>query len=112
MYSDLDLYKITEQLFYDVFYVHIYYKKMNIKWVLEKFSVKEINKLAEIILKSTKYVEFNNITKTFLCKNKWGWRTIERILMQHYCSQRKNHSLPNNLIELSLYNLSSYKDSW
>jgi len=34
-----DSYKITEQLCFNQFYVHIYYKKMDIKWILEKFSV-------------------------------------------------------------------------
>lgn len=109
--SDNYSYKIDERLFYEKFYIHIYYKNMDIKWILEEFSLKEINEISKNILILTKHVEFNNISKTFLCKNKWGWRVIENALMQHYY-QHKSLPMPDNLIELSLYNFASDSDKW
>ncbi len=97
-----DSYKITDRLFYEKIHIYIYYKNMKIKWTLEKFSIPEVNEIAKQILQTTKHVKFNNISKNFLCKNKWGWRAIEKILMQHYYTYKQQNLLPDNLIEVSL----------
>lgn len=112
MYSYEYSYRINEQLFYDKFFIHIYYKNMDIKWVLEQFSLQETNEIAKLILKSTKHVQFNNISKFFICKNKWGWNTIEKILMRHYFKKQEENPLTDNLIQLTLQNFLSDSDEW
>ena len=111
-YLDEYSYKIPEKLFYNKFNIHIYYKNMNIKWILEEFSSQEINKIAGKILESTTNVKFNHITKNFSCKNKFGLKVVEKVLMQHYFEKRNTHFLPDNIIEQSLYNFASNNDEW
>ena len=94
------------------FNIHIYYKNMNIKWVLENFSLNEIDLLSEQILNKTKHVSYNYIQKIFICKNKWDWKKIEKILLKHYFEKQKKGYFPNDLLTLSIKNFISNSNEW
>lgn len=105
-------YSLPEEIIKERYYIDIYYKNMRIKWVLEDFSLKEIDTLSNIITKATKHVHYNKISKSFICNNKWGWNKIEQILMNHYYSQKKKFTFPDNLISLSLDKFIQDKYEW
>jgi len=94
------------------FYIHIFYRNMDIEWVLEKFTIEEIDKISTLVLQATKHVSYNSISKNFICKNKWGWNKIERVLMNHYYLSEKDYLLPENLIITSLNNFAKDSDEW
>lgn len=83
-------YSLPEEIIKERYYIDIYYKNMCIKWVLEDFSLKEIDTLSNIITKATKHVQYNKISKSFICNNKWGLNKIEQINMN---GNRQNAAL-------------------
>lgn len=54
-------YMLPDNLIKDKYNIHIYYKNMDIEWVLEDFSLKEIQFLSEQILKINKKIKYNSI---------------------------------------------------
>ena len=105
-------YFLPKEIIKERHYIHIYYKNMRIKWVLEDFSLKEIDTLSNIITKATKHVQYNKISKSFICNNKWGWNKIEQILMNHYYLQERKDVLPDNLLDSSLANFVQNSYEW
>ena len=105
-------YILPGNLIKDKYNIHIYYKNMDIEWVLEKFSINEIQLLSEKILQKTKHVNYNSVLKIFVCKNKWGWNKVEKILLEHYIKNQNNQNLPDNLPELSIKNFVSNNAEW
>ena len=82
---------------------------MRIEWILEDFSLQEIDTLIEKIM-PIKNVVYNQ--RCFICKNKFGFNKLENALMQNYYIKNKNPNLPDNLIYQSLCNFISEKDVW
>ena len=111
MMFNIHTYKIQKDNFISPNHIIIFYKNMRIEWRLEEFTPSDVDTITEQI-KHIKSIKYSKRTKCFLCKNKWGWNKLEKVLMQHYYLKINHSKLPNDLIYQSLQNFISQKDEW